>query len=393
MRHHTRRRRAHRDLHRSRPTTRKVVIAGVIVCVLIGAAIYWRYGHRSEQSRLIESLALFANLPENTWVRVAVGNDGNWTRQGHAGLAYDSKRGSLLIFGSDTHGANWDNTVHEFSPLLREWHTLGAIAGPETYAATSTGLPAAGANGMQPWAMHTYDGIEYDPKLDALIVAAATDHNPAPVSGITGQRTWIFERATAQWRPLDGDPESKVRLFGAALAYDGWRDTLVLCREGIWELGPKRTAWQQVARAERCDLHHNLVFDSDSGHFIVFGRYRASADLWEYSPGLTAGLKGEWKQLGAVDCPLMSGLPVAYDRNAHKFVLVAKLNRAGSKDEYGTFTYDPRAGRCTQITGANIDPGHMNFMMVWHANLRVSLLVTGDWRQPTEVWALRLAKR
>ena len=45
----------------------------------------------------------------------------SWYRQGHAGLAFDSKTKSLLIFGSNSHGEDWDNRVHEFNLLSLKW--------------------------------------------------------------------------------------------------------------------------------------------------------------------------------------------------------------------------------------------------------------------------------
>lgn len=374
-----------------RRKSKRVIVLVFIVCALASAVIIWRLNQDSEISRIADSLALFADLPANTWTRISAGNDGGWTRQGHAGLAYDTKRGTLLLFGSDTHGENWDNTVHEFIPALREWRTLGAEARPETYAATPYGQPVAGDGTPQPWAMHTYDGIEYDPTLDALIVAAAMDHTPVRISGVGDQRTWIFERATSQWRVLDEQGSARPSLFGSALAYDEWRDTLVLCKGGVWELGPDRLAWQRVRGSDHCGLHHNLVFDADRGRLMVFGSYSGTSDIWAYTPGINAGMPGTWSQLKSVACPVMSAIPAAYDRQAHRFVLIAAPNRAARKGRYQTYLYDPDAGRCEEIAGAVIEAGKMNFMMIWHRELKLTLLVTGDWKERLAVWALSVA--
>jgi len=59
----------------------------------------------------------------NLWVKLSNGNDSGWHRQEHAGAAYDSKRGVILIFGSDTHGIDWDNEIHEFDPVTEKWTT------------------------------------------------------------------------------------------------------------------------------------------------------------------------------------------------------------------------------------------------------------------------------
>ena len=76
----------------------------------------------------IENLLELLELPANQWVEYHHIDNGSWWKKGHAGLAYDSKRGSLLIFGSDSHGEDWDNTVHEFLPNQRRWVQHGENA-------------------------------------------------------------------------------------------------------------------------------------------------------------------------------------------------------------------------------------------------------------------------
>lgn len=48
----------------------------------------------------IENTLELLNLPANQWIKY---HHDDWWKKGHAGLTYDSKRGGLLIFGSDTH--------------------------------------------------------------------------------------------------------------------------------------------------------------------------------------------------------------------------------------------------------------------------------------------------
>lgn len=99
---------------------------------------------------------------------------------------------TLLIFGSDTHGENWDNSVHEFSPRARRWETHQTAAQPDTYRINADGVPIAGTEILMPWAMHTYDAIAYHPGLDALVVTSTTEHTktPAKLPAIRQQPTW-----------------------------------------------------------------------------------------------------------------------------------------------------------------------------------------------------------
>ena len=369
---------------------RRFVPALLLFATLGGGALYWHMNREpADISRINESLDLFSSLPANAWTRISAGNDGGWSRQGHAGMAYDSNRGSLLIFGSDSHGEDWDNTIHEFMPALREWRTLGRSAGADTYAVNEDGQAVAGTQSPQPWAMHTYDGVEYDPKLDALIVASTIDHTPVKLAGIGPQRTWIYERPKDQWRVLDPKGNQVPGLFSPALAYDELRDTFVLCKHGVWELGPTRSGWHRVSPCQHCDLHQTLVYDSRRGQLVLFGAYEASPEIWAYRPGQLPETGGEWTRLGSKACPPMTTTPVAYDRRADRFILVEKPPGASSEQEYRTYAYDAEAGACAEIAASAPATGHMNFMMVWHRDLEVSLLVTGDATSDVEVWAFR----
>ena len=118
------------------------------------------------------------NLPPNRWITYHEVNDGSWWRQGHAGLAYDSTRGSLLVFGSDTHGEDRDNVVHEFIPDERKWLHHDVESSFDSWKVNRDGYPVAGTTALTPWAMHTSDGVDYDPAKHALVVTASPRHNP-----------------------------------------------------------------------------------------------------------------------------------------------------------------------------------------------------------------------
>jgi len=62
-------------------------------------------------------------IPANQWLRYHQPLYADWRRQGHAGIAYDTQRATFYIFGSNTHGENWDNSVHEFDPETKSWST------------------------------------------------------------------------------------------------------------------------------------------------------------------------------------------------------------------------------------------------------------------------------
>ena len=175
------------------------LIAIVITVFLIGCT------NGSDVENQLDNSLYLLNLPANRWVKYHELQSGDWWRKGHAGLAYDSTRGSLLVFGSDTHGEDWDNVVHEFIPRRREWVHHGVNAHPDTYKVNSEGHPVAGDMGLAPWAMHTYDGVDYDPILDSLVVVASPDHNPIKKERPKPESNpvWSYQLNEKKWSIFD----------------------------------------------------------------------------------------------------------------------------------------------------------------------------------------------
>ena len=248
------------------------------------------------ENQLDNSLFLL-NLPANRWVKYHELKDSDWWRKGHAGLVYDSTRGSLLIFGSDTHGEDWDNVVHEFIPRQREWVHHGVNARPDTYAINSEGYPVAGDIDQKPWAMHTYDGIDYDPVLDALVVVASPDHNPIRKERPSPQShpIWIFQLKTKTWSILDNKHGPK-RFFGAATAYDKVDNNLFICKSGLWKLSLTKEKLERLGNAPNC-LHRTMAFDSWRRHLYIFGSYKGTSNISRFDIHNVSEESENWEEL------------------------------------------------------------------------------------------------
>lgn len=340
------------------------------------------------------------DLPPNRWVKYHEEKPRGWTRQAHAGMVFDSRRGSLLIFGSDTHGINWDNSVHEFLIREKRWETHYPPAGPDTYRADEAGRPVAGADTVLPWAMHTYDAIEYHPRLDALVVTSTTEHNPKArsVKGITQQPTWIYDLSSRRWTAFPNNGKPAPSAFAGSSAYDEQRDTLMAYRGSIWELDAAAGEWRRAAKGHH-QLHHTLVYAKPRRAAFVFGNYRPTNVIWAYHPGATVGEAGKWeKREPAGDpCPPYDSVPVAYDPSQDLFVLAVDNVEPGAPPRKkaksaSTYLYDPIANTYTKLPGADLPPVRMNYMMVWDSSNGVVFLITGDHSSPVTVWAMRPAR-
>jgi hypothetical protein len=350
-------------------------------------------------------------LPPNRWVELHKPAASDWSRQAHAGLAYDSRRGTLLMFGSNTHGLNWDNTVHEFDPEAESWVTHAPEAPEASYRADSLGRAVAGGQPPQPWATHTYAGLAYDPQRDGLIVAAQPDHNPIikKIPDAKIHPTWFYSQARHQWQMLPDSNQPPPRFFGAAAAYDERRGIAVAYHWGIWELlpeGPGRdgsgTTWVRVSKENHHHLHYSLVYDSRRGNFAVFGDYQNSNEVWIYTPGQRPGEAGHWEKRvpGGDGAPRSQAFPVAFDRDQSVFLLApgntafeslpSGRERAHQGPTNSTFVYDPDANRYIRLPDADLPALGMNFMMAYDTHHKVFLLVTGKALEAPTVWAMKL---
>jgi hypothetical protein len=254
----------------------RLALALLLAVAALAGAWLWRGGDRTALPAEIENSLQLRGLAPNRWFRYHEARPG-WTRQGHAGMAFDSKRGTLLVFGSDTHGQNWDNSVHEFDPRRKRWETHQPLAGAQTYRVDAGGVPVAGTQELMPWAMHTYDAIEYHPGLDALVVMSTTDHNPA--AGKAGrparEPTWLYDLTRRQWRQLDNQGQPSPSFFGGSAAFDERRGILVAYRHGVWEMDAAGV-WRRASPQARHSMHHTMVYDRRRGELLVFGDYRAT---------------------------------------------------------------------------------------------------------------------
>ena len=334
-------------------------------------------------------------LEPNVWVKIHQPRTATWRRQAHAGIAYDTRRGTLLLFGSDTHGSNWDNAVHEFDPVLERWITHYPPAPWETYRADKAGRAIAGTARLLPWAMHTFDNVLYDPKWDALVVTALPAHNPVrqriPEARI--HPTWVYHLETRTWRIFENNGRVSPVFFAAASAYDAHRDVIVAYgKNGVWEIGPERDQWKQATPERHHEIHFTMAYDTKHRKLAVFGDYHRTNAVWVYTPGPVAGTRGTWEKKvpGGDACPKDQHFPVAYDQHNGVFLLVPDEPQGPGGPRSITLVYDLAANRYTRLPRANLPPLGMNYMMVYDTRHRVFLLVTGDWREPATVWALKL---
>lgn len=371
----------------------------VISVILISFSIFVI----KSQIKLNRSLS---DLPVNKWIEIYKVKEKKFRRQAHAGIAFDSKRGSVLLFGSDTHNYDWDNSVHEFNPRDRTWSTHYPSAPKDTYRIDGAGNAVCGNNKLLPWAMHTFDNVLYDPATDSLFVTALPAHNPIKKKFKKKiiHPTWIYSLKDRKWKIfVNSNMMLSPTFFAAGSAYDQSRNVIVAYKKGgVWELGPDRDKWIRATKESHHEIHFNVAYDSLHKVFAVFGNHHNTNEVWVYIPGLVAGDKGIWEKKipGGDLCPKDQHFPVAFDNDNGVFLIVPDNMRFTKDDQdrikslppesASTFVYDYKKNKYTKLPVGDLFPQKMNYMMVYDSTIKVFFLITGDHKKPLTVMALKL---
>ena len=233
--------------------------------------------------------------PSNRWVKLHEQKPDDavtFRRQAHGGSCFDSKRGRLIMFGSDTHGRDWTNSPLVFDVASGQWSRVYPSDDRATYAVTDDGIPVAGDEGEHPWAMHTFGTVMYDPSRDEMIVACAPKHMvPGRFTDsvkelwpkITKLPTWTFSLEKNQWHPLRCKP---VDFFPHSAAFDTDRNVGLGYRpDGIYELAGKSRTWKRLTKKVFLGgWHGNCVYDSKNKALVIFGTNTNSNDIEVFYP-------------------------------------------------------------------------------------------------------------
>ncbi len=279
-------------------------------------------------------------LPPNRWVKLheqKSDDEVSFRRQAHGGSCFDSKRGRLILFGSDTHGRDWTNSPLLFEVAARRWKRGYPNDERTTYRVTDDGVPVAGNKREHPWAMHTFGTVMYDPSRDEMIVACAPKHMiPGRFTDsvkdlwpkIKRHPTWTFSLAKNQWRPL---PCEAVDFFPHSAAFDTDRNVVLGYRpDGIYELAGEPREWKRLTKKVFLGgWHSNCVYDSKHKALVVFGTNTNSNDIEVFYPGTG---KHQLMPTKGVRPPKDQHNPMAFHLGSGKTVVIVDRIRSFRPD-------------------------------------------------------------
>jgi hypothetical protein len=351
-----------------------------------------------------------ADLPPDRWIELtSVAGPGPAYRWTHSGAVYARPRNSLILFGADEHLVSFDNAIYELRLDDLRWERHQAPSPAYALRTDGEGRRLAGLQALQPWPMHVYDAMVYDPAGDVVRVFSGPKHSFVPAPGAQSDPAWAYSLASREWRMAPALEGGLPNFFAAGVVYDPGRDTVVgyasttaatpflplagedeVPRLGVWELGPDRRSWQLATP----EAHHwgwfNAEFDAAHGVMLVFGGTSRAGTVWSYRPGARPGEAGEWRRHapGGDACPGGFYFPAAYD-SRRGVTMVLPPHPSARRNL--TCLYDFARDAWTRLPAADLPRLGLNYTMVYAAALDAFVLVSGGFfdGEPTRVWAFR----
>lgn len=324
--------------------------------------------------------------------------------QPHGGATFDTKRGRLILIGSDTHsdrsGADWINGPHLFDVARLRWMRFYRNDPMATYQVNRWGVPVAGYNGDRPWPMHTYGAVTYHPGRDEVVVSSHPAHlAPDKFTDILAHQwrrikhhpTWLLSFKTNRWSTLRARPQS---FFLHSTTLDTDRGVIVGYRsDGVYELGGRPRKWRRVIKRGLLGYHSNSVYDSKHKVVVVFGNRPITNSVVQYSPSTRTQRRMPTPGLRP---PKDRHAPMAFHSGIGKTVVLvdqvpewAIENRHEGTTE--TWLYDAGQDSWDRVETARLLRRlGMNYNMVYDPVHNLLLLVVPGKGYYPVIWALRL---
>jgi len=340
----------------------------------------------------------FEKLPYNTWIKIHQQKETDpvfFQRQKHGGSAFNSNNLTLTLFGSNTHGADWNNSIYTFDMGSLVWQKLYNPDSLESYIVTEQGVPVAGDNKKHPWAMHTFDSVIYDAFHDQLVVASYPGHLKPGRFGnwiskkewqkIKHHPTWFFDFLSREWSFVDNN---SVDFFPYTVSYDTDKNKIIGFKPyGIYQFIDPTTGWSRIAPKTIDTYHTSSVYDNKNKAFILFGGETKDNSVYSFSTGSRQFIK--MPTIG-IRPPGDEHLPFAFHNDLAKAVAVVDVVDEG-KSYAQTWLYDLKNDIWERIKSADFPfQLGMNYNMEYDSVNNFLVLVANYPGEPVAVWVLRL---
>jgi hypothetical protein len=300
------------------------------------------------------------------WFNMTTSNKPS-ARYGH-GMAYDSERGKVVIFGG-YNGSDPVNDTWVYDLETNNWAKMNPSNNPSVRYLTV---------------------MAYDSEYGKFVLFGGYD-------GSSSNETWVYDLATNNWTNPNPSNAPSAR-YGHAMAYDSENGKVVLFggyAEGYsdetWEYDLGTNTWNNLTTSIRPGprYYHAIAYDSERGKFVLFGGtndVNKFSDTWAYDLETN-----NWTNQKPSNKPsARQGPAMTYDSERGKVVLFGGLNTSNSDE---TWTYDLGINNWT-IQNPSIKPSARRYPLMAYDPERDKVVLFGgiEASHSNETWVLGFEK-
>ena len=198
--------------------------------------------------------------------------------------------------------------------------------------------------------------------------------------------TWAYDPAANAWRDLSPSGTPPPARSGQSMVCDSGTGQVIMFGgsddngffNDTWAYDPSKNTWTNLSPSGPLPpprSAQSMVYDSTSGHVIMFGGTNDQGDLndiWAYDPAANA-----WRDLspsGTVP-PACSSCLMNYNPTSGQLIMFGGW--AGDQVLYDTWSYDPRRNTWTNLKPPGDTPIDNHAEMVYDSSAGVALTLDG----------------
>ncbi len=344
----------------------------------------------------------WAAIPAGVWVDIPTTGEAA-PKVFHAGATIAPERSEVYFFGSDTHHPTElehgeSNSLWRLNLETLRWSKdyeqdpkSSYRILPDSQTVTTSG---------RPWAMHTFDCVEWDPSVGRIVVISHPVHtrfSPEkrfPMFGGEWFKSlksshWEYNPETKQWYRFNFDPPT---LFARAMVLDPERNQLIATSgDSTWVFDRATSRWNRYGRGSVGGWHLSMVYDTYTGQALLLGRNTGSDTLYAWKPE-----RRQWRTVQVKGRAMpANGAAIAYDTKNNVMLYIANDNDNQYNNPGGrsvTFIYHSADRRWERLAIDSPELYGMNYLTQYDPVRNVFLhfekspAVTGE---RIRVWALR----
>jgi hypothetical protein len=344
----------------------------------------------------------WCSIPSGEWTVVPTSGQAA-PKVFHGGATIAPDREMVFFFGSDTHSPTElengeTNSVWRLNLKTLEWSKDYEQDLKSTYRILANG--ECETDSGRPWAMHTFDAVEYDPDARKVVVISYPLHTRFRPEERFHQfegdwfkhltpSHWEYDPDTRKWERLATGPPN---LFAKALAWDSQR-RLMVGHDGARTYHFRRgdSRWRAFdSPSSSAGYHLTMIHNTLNSTMLLLGKNGGSNILYSYDPDRT-----QWSVVPVESSPLpANGATIAFDTKNHVMLYLANRYENQYNNPTGkaaTFIYHAGEHRWEEVEIASPELYGMNYLMQYDPvrNVFLHFEKSADSGNRVKLWAFR----